>query len=55
MQETKETSSKQTINFKGKTRQHPQKQHTRCFAFGESVLLSLIQNDFGRCKQNRGV
>ena len=26
---------------------------TRCIAFGESVLRSLIQIDFSRCKQNK--
>ena len=29
--------------------------HMVCIAFGESVLRSLIQNDFSRCKQNKGI
>ena len=31
------------------------KQHTRCIAFGESVVRSSIENDFHRCKQTKVV
>ena len=55
MQETKKTSSDQTPTVQERTRRHQQKQHTRYIAFGESVLWSLIQNDFSRCKHNKGV
>ena len=55
MQETKETSSDQTTTVQEKTCRHQRKQHTRCIASGGSVLRSLIQNDFSRCKQNKGV
>ena len=51
MQEIKATSSGQTTTIQERTCQHQRKQHTWCIAFGESVLRSLIQNDFSRCKQ----
>ena len=54
MQEAKETSSDQTT-VQERTHWHLRKQHTWCIAFGESVLRSLIQNDFSRCKQNLSV
>ena len=55
MHETKETNSDQTTNVQERTRQHQQKQHTRCIVFGESVLRSSIKNNFRRCKQNKVV
>ena len=46
MHETKETSSDQTRTIQERMCHHQWKQHTRCIAFGESVLRTLIQNDF---------
>ena len=52
MQETRETRR----NHLGKDASASAKaMHTLCIAFGESVLLSLMNKDFCRCKQNRGV
>ena len=55
MQGTKKTSSDQTTTVQEKTPWHLRKEDTRCIAFGESVLRSLIQNGFSRCKQNKGI
>ena len=41
-------------NHSRKDASTPAKKHTWCTAFGESLLQSLIQNDFSRCIQNRG-
>ena len=53
MHESRETNSDQTTNVQERMRRHQRKQHTRCIAFGESVLRSSIKNDFRRCKQNK--
>ena len=53
MHETKETNFDQTTSVRERTRWHQRKQHTQCIVFGESVLRSLIKNDFCRCKQNK--
>ena len=55
MHEIKETNSDQTTVVQERMRWHQRKQHTRCIVFGESVLRSLIENDFRRCKQNKVV
>ena len=49
----KETSSDQTTTIQERMRRHQRKQRTWCIAFGESVLWSLIQNNFSKCKHNK--
>ena len=52
MHETKETNSDQTIAVQERMHRHQRKQHTWCIVFGESVVWSLIENNFRRSKQN---
>ena len=55
MHKTKETISDQTTTVQESMRWRQGKQHTWCIVFGESVLRSLVQNNFSRCKKNRGI
>ena len=50
MHENKETSSGQTTAVQERTRRCQRKQHTewQCIVFGESVVQSLIENEFSR-------
>ena len=52
MHKTKETKFDQTTTIQERMRRHQQKQLTWSIAFKESVLRSLIENDFRTCKQN---